>query len=208
MILEHCFGGASIMTEHKKLSKQKKGILIVGVSLVILLIALAVILPQFCFNPLGKQPDEIVVYKYGQTHTLAPDDEAYQTLYQYLHDAWEVKGNDFKLQNAEKGNLLGYADIFFDSGLVVQAKYNNTQTSWGVGSANSKYDNLVFLLDYPKEIPSDMSAAAREVVPELLKKNEYYDVYYSNQESIYCESFLFYSYPQEAKDYILQNFND
>ena len=189
--------------------RKKKVMLFLSIiaAIMVLWLLIRTIYLFFCFNPMYKKPAEMVVYKYGQTYQLTRDDEEYQVLYQQLHDAWKV--DDIWTENAVKGNLVGYEDYFFDSGLVVQVNYNTTQTARGAGNWGAQYDNLVFLLDYPQELPSDIRVEDKEIIMiDLLRKGDHYLVYYSKKDESYDSSFRSYHYPQEAKDYILQNFND
>ena len=194
------------MTNRKKLSKKGLLLLVGGIVLVIILIFVSVNL-IFRFDPLRNQPDEIVVYKYGTTYTLTPADEAFQVLYQQLRDAWKVEWKEQLMLDSYKSNLEESDIFFFDSGLAIQVKYNKTQTARGIGTAGSKYDNLIFLLDFPQELTSEMSELDRSAIESLIHKDDYV-VYYSSRESPYNLSFIHYNYPQEAKDYILQHFND
>ena len=173
-----------------------------------LIFALVAYLLTHRFNPLRNQPDEIVVYKYGTTHTLTPADEEFGVLYQQLHDAWEVEWNDRRSLDGYKGNLLGYAECFFDSGLAIQVKYHVTQISGGIGTSGYEYDDIVFLLDYPKTFPPDISDMEKSDVMNLPVGGNYYPVYYASHGSLYRFSFAHYRFPREAKEYILQNFND
>ena len=191
-----------------KSSKKKRILLfsVIGAVVAILLISLATSL-IFRFDPLRKTPDEIIVYKYGKTYNLTPADESFQILYQQLRSAWEVSWNEQMALDSYKGNLGNDADIFFDSGLAIQVKYHRMQAATGWGATGSRYNDMVFLLDYPQDSSSEMSELDNSSIKDLLHKDNYL-VYYSNREAYYTLSFIHFKFPQEAKAYILQTFNE
>ena len=173
------------MTNRKKLNKKGLFFLVGSTVLVIILIFVSVNL-CFHFDPLRKRPDEIVVYKYGTTYTLTPADEAFQVLYHQLRGAWEVKWNEqLALDSYADNYLLGYAEYFFDSGLAVQVKYDQTQTTKGAKTVGSKYDSLIFILDTPKQLPSDISEIDRNAIMDLPFVENEYPVYYKNKNEQY-----------------------
>lgn len=120
----------------------------------------------FFFTPLRFTPQEITVYRYGESVTLSKSDAEFQGLYHRLRDAGKgtfahLLSHDV-IMDSHKGNLLFSEDEkqFCDRAIVVYVKYGSLQKGRLPGSAGDEYDLVAFVMD------GEQSSAVREYLTD------------------------------------------
>jgi len=118
---------------------------------VIIVIAVAVTMlnannPIF-FTPLRNEPDEILVYKYGEAVRLVPQDKAFKKIYKELNRY--APADRFWCSVATHRTLVEYQPTIFESGIAVRCIYNKYQHGVGFGSNSDKFKEVFFLLSIP-----------------------------------------------------------
>ena len=109
-------------------------------------------IPYF-FTPLRFTPQEITVYRYGESVTLTKSDIEFYKLYHRLRDAG--KGtiahlfSEDLIMDSHKGNLTFSNEeaMFCDRAIVVYMKYNSMQKGRLPGAAGVKYNLIAFVMD-------------------------------------------------------------
>ena len=121
-------------------------LLIVGLYLIIFEI-------PFFFTPLRFTPQEIKVYRYGESVTLTKSDTEFHKLYHRLRAAG--KGtithlfSEDAIMDSHKGNTMFSNDeeLFCDQAIVVYVKYNSMQKGRLLKTAGDEYNLVAFVMD-------------------------------------------------------------
>ncbi|MFR1436203.1 MAG: hypothetical protein ACLSS9_13440 [Acutalibacteraceae bacterium] len=107
----------------------------------------------FFFTPLRFMPQEITVYRYGESVTLTDSDAEFHKLYHRLRDAG--KGtiahlfSEDAIMDSHIGNTVFYNEeaFFCDQAIVVYVKYDSMQKGRLLKTAGDEYDLVAFVMD-------------------------------------------------------------
>ncbi len=171
-------------------------------ALVLLVVGLWLIIFEipFFFTPLRFTPQEITVYRYGESVTLTKSDTTFHKLYHRLRDAG--KGtiahlfSEDAIMDSHKGNTKFSNDeeLFCDQAIVVYVKYNSIQQGRLLKTAGDECNLVAFVMDGKQS--SVVDEYLTDGVAALYKNTE--DTRASNMYSMFAN----YGSLDKAAEYI------
>ena len=142
-------------------------------------------------TPLRNKPDEIIVYCYGQSVVLHPEDHEFDKIYQLLRDA----GKGTIAHAFQHGEMYPCRDSDFkqeqyylqDNAIVVYAKYHQLQKE-----SETEYSQLAFVME-----GSEPCRGIEKYYGEL-----HGVVPYSNGDGVFEHVFVYYGSLERVRRYI------
>lgn len=142
------------------------------------------------FVPLRNRPDQIVVYKYGETAAYKPEDTAFQDLYKLLKPCVNATISDYvsgKVGLAEMRTMI-VPDPYMTDAMMIRVTYNQEQNTRFLG--DNPYKDVYYILDSPEDLVSPYYGYDYYIVYETL-----------DREGHYC-AMTKIPFPQKAKEYV------
>ena len=154
----------------------------------------------FFFTPLRFTPQEITVYRYGESVTLTKSDTDFHKLYHRLRDAG--KGtiahlfSEDAIMDSHKGNTMFSHEekMFCNQAIVAYVKYHSMQQGRLLKTAGDEYNLVAFVMDGKQS--SVVDEYLTDGVAALYKNTE--DTRASNMYSMFAN----YGSLDKAAEYI------
>ena len=154
----------------------------------------------FFFTPLRFTPQEITVYRYGESVTLTKSDTDFHKLYHRLRDAG--KGtiahlfSEDAIMDSQKGNTMFSHEekMFCNQAIVAYVKYHSMQQGRLLKTAGDEYNLVAFVMDGKQS--SVVDEYLTDGVAALYKNTE--DTRASNMYSMFAN----YGSLDKAAEYI------
>ena len=121
--------------------------------LVVLLLYLVIFEFPLLFTPLRNKPQEITVFRYGESVTLKPGEKDFQSLYQMLRNAG--KGTLSRIfddtvimdQHRYFHNYEDNREYFHQNGIVLIVRYDKVQTGRRWLAYGDPYNEVFFVMN-------------------------------------------------------------
>lgn len=130
----------------------------------------------FFFTPLRFTPQEITVYRYGESVTLTKSDAEFHRLYHYLREAGKGTFAHLFSQDAimdsYRGNTMfsNEEDLFCDQAIVAYVKYDSMQKGRLPVTVGVEYNLVAFVMDGEKS--SVVEKYLTDGIPAMYKNTE------------------------------------
>lgn len=137
---------------NSKINRKKLGHIGAWVAVFVWLWLVIFQIPWF-FTPLRFPPQEMTVYRYGESVTLTPSDIEFYRLYFRLRSAGKGTIAHVISEDVIMDSYYGFFEFeddepyFCDEAIVVYARYDSVQTGRLLGSSGEKYNLVAFAMD-------------------------------------------------------------
>lgn len=123
--------------------------------LVILLLYLVIFEFPLLFTPLRNKPQEITVFRYGESVTVQPGDEDFQSLYRMLRNAGKGTLSRIFDDTVIMDEYLGFCsfgqpdvrDYFCQNSIVLFVRYDTIQAGRLWLATGAPYNTVVFIMN-------------------------------------------------------------
>ena len=141
--------------------------------LIILSLYLVIFEIPFFFTPLRFPPQEITVYRYGESVTLTKSDMEFYKVYHRLREAGNgtvahLFSEDVIMDSYTGNHIFSDEEEWFcNRAIVVYMKYNSIQKGRALGAVGDKYNLVAFAMD--GKLSSVVREHLTDGVPALYK---------------------------------------